>query len=290
MNKSLALRNMGYDFELLDAEPNGDGTQGRIRTRIHCSACENDCVLTAGNGGLSIEWAQRRFKNKGWSLGKSRDLDLCPGCAKGVGGAKGARARHALERGVGALMSGTSPRAAAAMVGHHNTDPLSLGQLQAVINTLDFDKLNAKATPTEKKEMTNIVAMVVEEPKKMGRDERRLVFEKLNEHYVSEATGYANGWSDKRIAEELGCPRKWVEDVRDEMFGPVKINNEAEHFVEQVAKLDQKIFEAKAQMAAAEKTFADIGAAMKTAEGAHRVMLHEFDTLKALAKRLEKLY
>ena len=287
MNKSLALRNMGYDFELLDAEDNGDGTRGRVRTRIHCSACENDCVLTAGNGGLSIEWARRRFKNKGWSLGKSRDLDLCPQCMKFAGGARAARSKHAIAKGFGLMMNGMSASAAAQAIGYQD---LSLDEIKVIVNTLDYDKLNAKKAPTEKPGMTNIVAMVVEEPKKMGRDERRLVFEKLNEHYISESAGYANGWSDKRIAEELGCPRKWIEDVREEMFGPVKVNNEAQHFVDEVARLDQKIFEAKAQMAAAEKTFAEIGAAMKTAEGAHRVVLHDFDALKALAKRLEKLY
>jgi hypothetical protein len=281
---------MGYDFELLDAEDNGDGTRGRIKTRIHCSACKNDCVLTAGNGGLSVEWARRRFKNKGWALGKSRDLDLCPQCMKGVGGAKGARVKHALERGVNALMNGTSPQAAAAMVGRHNMGDVSLGQLQAIVNTLDFDKLNKKATPTEKKEMTNVVAMIVEEPKKMGRDEKRLVFEKLNEHYVSETVGYADGFSDKRIAEELGCPRKWVEDVREEMFGPVRINNEAKNFVGRIAALDQKIFEVKAQFTVAQQAYTDISKAMEVASNAYKSVLGEFDALKRLAKQLEKLY
>lgn len=288
MNKHMVLQQMGYDFELLDGEDNMDGTKGRVRTRIRCSACENDCTLTAGNGGLSVEWAQRRFKNKGWSLGKSRDLDLCPECMKSVGGAKGARARHALEKSLDLMMSGAPVSVAAAAIVDQG---LSEQQIKAVFSTLDYDKLNRKTAPTEKKEMTNIVAMVVpEEPKKLGRDERRLVFEKLNEHYVSEATGYANGWSDKRVADELGCPRKWVEDVREEMFGPVKVNNDAEHFVELVGRLEQKMFEAKAQLDAAHKALGEAEAAVKTADGAQRVVQHEFDGLKKLAKQIEKLY
>jgi hypothetical protein len=294
MNKHTALRNIGYDFELLDGEDNEDGTKGRIRTRIHCSACENDCIITTGNGGLSVEWAQRRFRNKGWALGKSRDLDLCPECMKGIGGAKGARARHALGRGL-ELMNSVSGEAAMTAAAQTTAQAivcqgLSEKQITAVFNTLDEDELNARLTPTEKKMTTNIVSMVATEPPKMGRDERRLVFEKLNEHYVSEAVGYGDGWSDKKIAEELGCPRKWVEDVREEMFGPVKVNNEAKNFVERIAALDHKIFEAKAQMAAAEKTFDDIASAMKTAEGAFRAVLGEFEALKKLAKQIEKLY
>jgi hypothetical protein len=280
---------MGYDFELLDGDDNGDGTQGRTRTRIHCSACENDCILTAGNGGLSVEWATRRFKNKGWALGKSRDLDLCPDCLKFAGSAKAAKARRAVGQGLDAMRNGVSARAAAASIGYQD---LSVKQLGIVANTLDFNKLNARIapTPTETKEMTNIVAIVAAEPPKMGRDERRLVFEKLNEHYVSETVGYSDGWSDKRIAEELGCPRKWIEDVRDEMFGPVRVSSETRNFVDRIASLDQKIFEARAQMTAAEKTFADIAAAMKTAEGAFKATLGEFEALKKLAKQLEKLY
>jgi hypothetical protein len=53
----------------------------------------------------------------------------------------------------------------------------------------------------------------------MTKEHRRIIFAKLNEVYVSETAGYANDWTDKKVAEELGCPRAWVETIRKENFG-----------------------------------------------------------------------
>ena len=63
-------------------------------------------------------------------------------------------------------------------------------------------------------------------PKQMGRDDRRIVFEKLNEAYGNETIGYNPGWSDTRVAKELGCPLEWVATVRIEMFGDIAANAE----------------------------------------------------------------
>lgn len=63
-------------------------------------------------------------------------------------------------------------------------------------------------------------AIKAEAPKQMGRDERRLIFEKLNEVYVDERTGYSAKWSDETVAKDMGVPRAWVSEVRDQNFGP----------------------------------------------------------------------
>lgn len=60
-----------------------------------------------------------------------------------------------------------------------------------------------------------------EPPREMSRDERRIVFEKLNECYVGPEVGYDKGWSDEKVASDLGVPRAWIESVREEFFGPV---------------------------------------------------------------------
>ena len=36
---------------------------------------------------------------------------------------------------------------------------------------------------------------------------------------------YDNGWSDKRVAEEIGVPASTVSRVRNENFGPIKAKN-----------------------------------------------------------------
>lgn len=65
-----------------------------------------------------------------------------------------------------------------------------------------------------------------EAPRTMSRDDKRIVFEKLNEVYVDEKTGYGPGWTDAKVASDLGVPRAWVKQIRDEMFGPEGSNEE----------------------------------------------------------------
>jgi len=74
----------------------------------------------------------------------------------------------------------------------------------------------------------NVVAMPVAAapPRVMGREDRRLVFARLHEVYLDERRGYENGWTDARVAEDLGVPRAWVTEVRDENFGPIRDNEE----------------------------------------------------------------
>lgn len=68
-------------------------------------------------------------------------------------------------------------------------------------------------------------------PRTMGRDDRRIIFEKLNEVYLDERRGYDTGWSDQRVAADLGVPRKWVETIRVENFGDTAGNEEALQFL-----------------------------------------------------------
>lgn len=63
-----------------------------------------------------------------------------------------------------------------------------------------------------------------EKPPEMTREHRRIIFAKISEVYDSDK--YANGWTDKRISEDLGCPRAWVAQVRDEMFGAEGANED----------------------------------------------------------------
>jgi len=74
-------------------------------------------------------------------------------------------------------------------------------------------------------------------PREMGRDDRRIIFEKLNEVYLDEKRGYDSGWSDQRVSTDLGVPRKWVETLRVEMFGDNAGNADTTVFVAEVQKL-----------------------------------------------------
>lgn len=81
------------------------------------------------------------------------------------------------------------------------------------------------------------VAVSEEPPRVMQREDRRIIFQKLNEVYLDEKRGYVEGWSDLRVSEDLGIPRAWVAQVRDENFGPVAANPEITEFKKGVEEL-----------------------------------------------------
>ncbi len=94
-------------------------------------------------------------------------------------------------------------------------------------------------------EEKNSLVVKPEPPRVMGREDRRIIFEKLNGVYLDEKRGYEAGWSDNKVALDLGIPRAWVEQVRDEMFGPINSNPEISDFLKAVKELQ----ELKAQVA-----------------------------------------
>lgn len=65
----------------------------------------------------------------------------------------------------------------------------------------------------------------VEAPRAMSREERRIIFEKLNEVYVNDKVGYSESWTDVKVATDLGVPLQWVKVIRDENFGD-EVGNE----------------------------------------------------------------
>jgi hypothetical protein len=87
---------------------------------------------------------------------------------------------------------------------------------------------SAKTKPAKEKEEVMSSEKVVpitpppavEPPRAMTRDDGRIIFNKIDENYAGESVGYALGWSDERIAKDLGVPRAWVAEIRDKYFGP----------------------------------------------------------------------
>jgi hypothetical protein len=94
-------------------------------------------------------------------------------------------------------------------------------------------------------------------PAEMSRDDRRVIFAKLSEVYVDDQTGYAAGWTDRRIADDLGAPIAWVAKVRDEMFGPAKDNEDVRKML---ADAREAKAEAEAVIAATKKALGSIEA------------------------------
>ena len=81
-----------------------------------------------------------------------------------------------------------------------------------------------------KKEMLNSTSssalqVVQENARVMTREDRRIIFEKLNEVYLNDKVGYAQGWTDEKVSTDLGIPRAWVRLIREENFGD-EVGNE----------------------------------------------------------------
>lgn len=57
-----------------------------------------------------------------------------------------------------------------------------------------------------------------EQPRLASMDERRIINQKLQDVYGERA--YTAGWSDERVAKDLGVPRAWVAQIRELAYGP----------------------------------------------------------------------
>lgn len=71
-----------------------------------------------------------------------------------------------------------------------------------------------------------IAMQVVENARVMSREDRRIIFDKLNQVYIDAKIGYAPGWTDEKVATDLGVPRGWVRLLRDENFGDEMSNED----------------------------------------------------------------
>jgi hypothetical protein len=70
--------------------------------------------------------------------------------------------------------------------------------------------------------VTPISAARADPPPELSKADKRVIFQKLEEVYIDEATGYQKGWDDNTVARDLGVERAWVAQVREDNFGPEK--------------------------------------------------------------------
>ncbi|MCD9817619.1 hypothetical protein [Bradyrhizobium japonicum] len=187
-----------------------------------------------------IEWRfiARKLEAKGWHVGRSRTAHRCPRCHNA---AKFSTIKKSRDAGEDVLSP--SP-----MVKKGNAMP------------------NGNA-------MTEKLTVVKDNMRVMTREDRRIVFEKLNEVYVNDKIGYGNGWTDEKVATDLGVPRAWIKLIRDENFGDEVGNEnireqvkEARDVLMQIKAIEPRISEAQRLIAVAdkiEKSLAEIAKVLK---------------------------
>ncbi len=70
------------------------------------------------------------------------------------------------------------------------------------------------------KDLKDLGVLTQPKPTELTKENRRVILAKLEDVYVDEATGYSAGWTDAKVAADLGVPRAWVTTLRGENFGP----------------------------------------------------------------------
>jgi hypothetical protein len=83
-------------------------------------------------------------------------------------------------------------------------------------------------------------APVTVEPRALGFMDRRIILAKLQEVYVDEKAGYAAGWTDTKVAADLGVPAEWVSTLRQENFGDAGDNSEIRNHIEQIQEIERE--------------------------------------------------
>lgn len=76
-----------------------------------------------------------------------------------------------------------------------------------------------------------------DQPREMSREDRRIIFAKVDELYLDDKSGYVAPWTDSAVARDLGVPRAWVATVRDELFGPEGSNQDFDDFLAKAAPI-----------------------------------------------------
>ncbi len=89
----------------------------------------------------------------------------------------------------------------------------------------------------------------------MTRDERYLIFTKIDENYDRNKGSYTNDWTDEKVAKDFNVPRIWVSTIRDENFGP-DTNEQVTLIIAEATELHEKIKAASPKLEAAIKEMA----------------------------------
>ena len=177
-----------------------------------CECAKTDHFVASSYSGLmASEVVARHFAAKGWDVGKRPSHDVCPACQQA--------ARHRRRAKLSVV-----PDAPAAPVGALSFIPAPKEEPQPMTFVAQKNPL----TPGP---------LSADPPRQMSREDKRLVYGKIDEHYLDEVRGYDSGWTDERIAKDLGVPRAWVSNVRAEMFGEAEGNGEIRRLLAEVIEL-----------------------------------------------------
>lgn len=190
-------------------------TRGRHGIHVYqldCSGCPQSFVHRPANAFTDSDREDETMKmahRAGWDTWKGPRKSFCPECSATRAAAEAAKRQRRTAPTPARIHR--EPQMTKAVI------PPAPAPVAANLGSLGAALVDAAAKPP---------AQVAEQPRTMGFDEKRIIIAKLQDVYVDHKTGYDRGWSDKRVAEDLGVPRAWVAEVRETNFGPARDNDE----------------------------------------------------------------
>lgn len=146
----------------------------------------------------TFQTVKRKLEKDGWFIGNSWRQDRCPRC---IAEQRSATARDTIER---------QKEKQQVSVVSARPNPQALLPPGGIVNG--------------------------EVMRKPSFEENKLIRMKLEEVYIENNGGYQPGWTDARVATDLGCPRAWVAANREMNFGTVTTNPEIEIALRDVKK------------------------------------------------------
>lgn len=162
----------------------------------------------------TFQTVKRKLEKDGWFIGNSWRQDRCPRC---IAEQRSATARANIERQKEKQQVSVQPK------------PYLLQQTGTA--------LQAQQSPPKITDVLPPGGIVNGEVmRKPSPEENKIVSDKLEEVYTKNNGGYQPGWTDARVASDLGCPRAWVVAVREMFFGSVTTNPEIEIALTEVRK------------------------------------------------------
>ncbi|MBP1841995.1 hypothetical protein J2046_000239 [Rhizobium petrolearium] len=138
------------------------------------------------------------------------------------------------------------------------------------------EKVMADMTAAAKPQADNPRA---EKPREMTRDDRRIINDKLDEVYGKDC--YKSPWCDATVAKDLGVPRDWVAQVRDQFFGPEGSNPLFDEYLTARDRLDQ-------QFDAVTTAYAGIAKAFEEYSKAFSQLREDIGAVRLLGRRIER--
>lgn len=164
----------------------------RPGVKIVCSSCGKTKVFRK-HGTIHPVHAANVFRNEGWAVGAGPRADKCPDCVSGLGHAK--------------------PK----------PEPVKdLKELASAIVAKEKVEEVAPPAPVVETPHPVHVDQPAPPPSEMTKADRRVINAKLEDVYLDETTGYKGDWTDEKVAVDLGVSVLWVEELREQNFGPAK--------------------------------------------------------------------